>query len=52
MKCQIEKFNHPNVRMFLGDIRDKDRLLRALEGIDIVVWSETSTAAEYNLRVH
>ena len=48
---KLKKFNHPNVRMFLGDIRDKDRLLRALEGIDIVVHAaalKQVPAAEYN----
>ena len=30
-----EKF--PNLRFLLGDVRDKDRLYRALEGIDIVI---------------
>lgn len=28
---------YPNVRFFIGDVRDKDRLSRAMEGIDIVV---------------
>ncbi len=48
---KLEKFKHPNLRMFLGDIRDKDRLLRALEGIDIVVHAaalKQVPAAEYN----
>ena len=48
---KLDKFNHPNVRMFLGDIRDKDRLERALEGIDIVVHAaalKQVPAAEYN----
>ncbi len=44
-------FKHPNVRMFLGDIRDKNRLDRALEDIDIVVHAaalKQVPAAEYN----
>ena len=48
---KLKKFNHPNVRMFLGDIRDKDRLLRALEGIDIVVHAAALKhvpSSEYN----
>jgi len=28
---------YPSLRYFIGDVRDKDRLCRALEGIDIVV---------------
>ena len=47
---KLDKFNHPNVRMF-WDIRDKDRLERALEGIDIVRYAaalKQVPAAEYN----
>ena len=29
--------NDSRVRFFIGDVRDKDRLLRALDGIDYVV---------------
>jgi len=33
-----QRFNDdPRLRFFIGDIRDKDRLWRALEGVDIVV---------------
>ena len=45
----IEKY--PNLRFFLGDIRDKERLLLALEGIDIVVHAaalKQVPTAEYN----
>lgn len=28
---------YPQIRYFLGDVRDKDRLVRALNGVDIVV---------------
>lgn len=28
---------YPQIRYFIGDVRDKDRLIRALEGIDIIV---------------
>jgi len=41
----------PQLRFFLGDIRDRDRLLRALEGIDTVVHAaalKQVPAAEYN----
>ncbi|RKY41147.1 MAG: hypothetical protein DRP85_07100 [Candidatus Makaraimicrobium thalassicum] len=40
------------VRYFLGDIRDKDRLYRAFEGIDYVVHAaalKQVPALEYNL---
>ena len=33
----FEKF--PNLRFFLGDVRNKDRLKRAFEGIDIIIHS-------------
>jgi UDP-N-acetylglucosamine 4,6-dehydratase len=32
-----EKFPHPELRFFLGDVRDLDRLLRAFDGVDLVV---------------
>ncbi|GAB4284875.1 MAG: UDP-N-acetylglucosamine 4,6-dehydratase (inverting) [Coriobacteriia bacterium] len=28
---------YPQLRYFIGDVRDKDRLMRAMEGIDIVI---------------
>jgi len=42
---------YPCIRYFIGDIRDKDRLYRALEGIDYVVHAaalKQVPAAEYN----
>lgn len=42
---------YPQLRYFIGDVRDKERLVRALEGIDIVVHSaalKQVPAAEYN----
>ncbi|MCH7786414.1 MAG: polysaccharide biosynthesis protein, partial [Chloroflexi bacterium] len=35
-----QKFNQPEhkcLRYFIGDLRDKDRLYRALDGVDIVI---------------
>jgi UDP-N-acetylglucosamine 4,6-dehydratase len=29
--------DHPNMRWFIGDVRDRDRLRRAMEGVDVVV---------------
>lgn len=43
--------DYPYLRYFIGDIRDQDRLKRALEGIDIVVHAaalKQVPAAEYN----
>lgn len=42
---------YPQLRFFLGDVRDRDRLRRALEGIDTVVHAaalKQVPAAEYN----
>lgn len=42
---------YPQLRFFLGDVRDRDRLTRALEGIDTVVHAaalKQVPAAEYN----
>jgi UDP-N-acetylglucosamine 4,6-dehydratase (inverting) len=41
----------PNVRFFIGDVRDEDRVRRALEGIDIVIHAaalKQVPTAEYN----
>ena len=43
--------NDPRVRFFIGDVRDKDRLSRALDGIDFVVHAAATKivpTAEYN----
>ncbi|MGE5072272.1 MAG: UDP-N-acetylglucosamine 4,6-dehydratase (inverting) [Anaerolineae bacterium] len=44
-------FDQPNLRYFLGDIRDRERLTRALHGVDIVVHAaalKQVPACEYN----
>lgn len=41
----------PRVRFFIGDVRDKDRLARALDGVDMVVHAAATKivpTAEYN----
>ena len=46
-----KKFQHPNVRYFLGDIRDLSRLKRAFKEIDIVIHAaalKQVPSAEYN----
>lgn len=43
--------NDPRVRFFIGDVRDKERLARALDGIDFVVHAAATKivpTAEYN----
>ena len=45
------KFNQENMRYFLGDIRDRDRLYRACQGVDILIHAaalKQVPAAEYN----
>jgi UDP-N-acetylglucosamine 4,6-dehydratase len=42
---------HPALRFFLGDVRDRDRLQRAFQGVDVVVHAaalKQVPAAEYN----
>ncbi len=46
-----EKFKDPLLRFFLGDVRDKERLYRAFEGVDYVIHAaalKQVPAAEYN----
>jgi UDP-N-acetylglucosamine 4,6-dehydratase/5-epimerase len=50
---EMEKLfhDHDQVRFFIGDVRDKDRLYRALDGIDYVVHAAATKivpTAEYN----
>lgn len=43
--------NDPRVRFFIGDVRDKDRLYRAMDGVDYVVHAAATKivpTAEYN----
>ena len=45
----IQKF--PQIRFFIGDVRDKDRLIRAFEGVDYVIHAAAMKhvhIAEYN----
>jgi UDP-N-acetylglucosamine 4,6-dehydratase (inverting) len=51
MAQQFPEHAFPGLRYFIGDVRDADRLRRALEGIDIVVHAaalKQVPAAEYN----
>lgn len=46
-----QKIKDPRVRFFIGDVRDKDRLYRAFDGVDIVVHAaalKQVPACEYN----
>ena len=47
------RFNDNRLRFFIGDIRDKDRLWRAMDGVDIVIHAaalKCVPVAEYNPR--
>ena len=51
MLQQFPENEYPQLRFFIGDIRDRDRLRRALEGIDTVIHAaalKQVPAAEYN----
>jgi len=51
MSQQFHEDQHPSIRYFIGDVRDRDRLYRALDGVDIVVHAaalKQVPTAEYN----
>mgnify|MGYP001436469144 CR=1 FL=1 len=50
-EMQVHGFNHPSLRYFIGDVRDRERLVRAMHGVDIVVHAaalKQVPACEYN----
>lgn len=50
-EMRVGGFDHPSLRYFLGDVRDVDRLRRAMNGVDIVVHAaalKQVPACEYN----
>ncbi|MDH5642833.1 MAG: UDP-N-acetylglucosamine 4,6-dehydratase (inverting) [Gemmatimonadota bacterium] len=51
MSQQFSGDRYPGIRYFIGDVRDLDRLRRAMEGIDVVIHAaalKQVPAAEYN----
>jgi UDP-N-acetylglucosamine 4,6-dehydratase len=51
MAQEFNNVDYPQIRYFIGDVRDKDRLIRAFEGIDIVIHAAAMKhvhLAEYN----
>ncbi len=51
MKQKYPHEKYPQIRFFIGDIRDKDRLKRACEGIDVIIHTaaiKQVDTAEYN----
>jgi UDP-N-acetylglucosamine 4,6-dehydratase len=50
-EMRIAGFDHPSLRYFIGDVRDVERLRRAMHGVDIVVHAaalKQVPACEYN----
>ena len=51
MSQRFSSDTYPGLRYFIGDVRDEDRVRRALEGIDVVVHAaalKQVPTAEYN----
>ena len=51
MSQKFSVIEYPQIRYFIGDVRDASRLLRAMEGVDIVIHAaalKQVPAAEYN----
>lgn len=51
MQMQFPREKYPQLRFFIGDVRDRDRLERALEGVEAVVHAaalKQVPTAEYN----
>lgn len=51
MAQEFPETQHPAMRYFIGDVRDADRLRRAMEGIEVVIHAaalKQVPAAEYN----
>ncbi len=50
-EMRMSGFDHPSLRYFIGDVRDVDRLRRAMNGVDVVVHAaalKQVPACEYN----
>lgn len=51
MRQTFPESKYPGLRYFIGDVRDRDRVMRAMEGIDVLVHAaalKQVVAAEYN----
>jgi UDP-N-acetylglucosamine 4,6-dehydratase len=50
-EMRVNGYDHPNLRYFIGDVRDQDRLRRAMNGVSVVVHAaalKQVPACEYN----
>ena len=51
MRQRFPESKYPQIRYFLGDVRDRERLMRAFQGVDVVIHAaalKQVPAAEYN----
>ena len=51
MKQRWPEKDYPQLRFFIGDVRDKDRLIRACEGVEVIIHAaaiKQVDTAEYN----
>jgi UDP-N-acetylglucosamine 4,6-dehydratase len=51
MRQQFDEQRYPCMRYFIGDVRDRDRLYRAMDGVDIIIHAaalKQVPTAEYN----
>src|SRR5437660_638301 len=51
MQQRFPESRYPAIRYFIGDVRDRDRLYRAFDGVDVIVHAaalKQVPAAEYN----
>src|SRR5512134_1053796 len=50
-EMRTQGYDHPSMRYFIGDVRDRERLVRAMNGVNIVVHAaalKQVPACEYN----
>ena len=50
-EMRMNGFDHPSLRFFIGDVRDKERLHRAMQGVNIIIHAaalKQVPACEYN----
>jgi len=50
-EMKMHGYDHPSLRYFIGDVRDRERLIRAMNGVDIVIHAaalKQVPACEYN----
>ncbi|MDA8865596.1 UDP-N-acetylglucosamine 4,6-dehydratase (inverting) [Gammaproteobacteria bacterium] len=51
LKIKYPAKDYPQIRFFIGDVRDRDRLVRACEGVDVIIHAaaiKQVDTAEYN----